>query len=233
MLKNIFLLAVWAITLSVQAGPKGYFRTEKGALVKGEVLYADDNFYYYRRVSNPEEILVVKIENVPVSFTRIVNSLRLKNEITLPPKSIAQNEVVGQPALSHGKWRVWDLMDSFGDDHVHWHFAALETKDDQGQIVKFIVRYCHNEYNARPTLDVYLEFDDNITMTSRCQVTYQFDSKEPIIERWGKATNGSRALFSNDSHKIRDELFESDQLSFTVSDMTNETRPFQLSCGQF
>lgn len=230
MLKHIFLLAVWAITLSLQAGPKGYFRTEKGALIRGEVLYADNNFYYYRRVSGPDEILTVKIENVPVSFKRIVNNLCLKNEITLPPESIAQKEGVGR---SHGKWQVRDLVDSSGDDHVHWYFATLETKDDRGQVVKLVVRYCYNECNRRSTFDVYLEFDNRITMMPRCQVTYQFDSEEPIIERWKKSINSSKALFSNDSYNIRDKLFESDDLSFLVNDMTNETRRFNFLVSHF
>ena len=47
-LKKTFLLLAWLVALSLQAGPKTYFKTETGALVKGEVMYADEVFYYYQ-----------------------------------------------------------------------------------------------------------------------------------------------------------------------------------------
>lgn len=75
---KIFIFIIWIVAVTAEAGPKGYFRTEKGALIKGEVVYVDEVFYYYRRVSNPDEILTVRIENVPASFRRLVDKKRLE-----------------------------------------------------------------------------------------------------------------------------------------------------------
>ena len=175
-----FLLMIWSVSLSLQAGPKGYFRTEKGALIRGEVLYADDVFYYYQRISNPEEILTIKIENVPASFRRIVDALLLKGEISTPPESIAvvQNEAVEKP---YGEWQ---LNDNFERGNLSWHIVTLNTEDDQGRTVYLVTRYCEAKDHDYRKFDVLLIFSDTVTMIHKWQVTYQFDNNEPVTELW-------------------------------------------------
>jgi hypothetical protein len=229
MLKKIILIIVWTSAFSLDAGPIGYFRTEKGARIKGEVMYADDVFYYYRRVSNPEEMLTIKIENVPVSFQRIVNSKRLKGEITSPPESIAQedDEVVEQP---YGEWQLQDESD--GD--LSRPRAILSAKDEQGRTVMLIARYTKREYTHNyQGFNVFLNFSDNITALSTCQVTYQFNNNEQIIERWVRARNRFEALFSPAPYGFRDKLLESDELSFVIIDKAGETRRFGFNVSHF
>ncbi|MFT5351222.1 MAG: hypothetical protein ACJAUA_001268 [Zhongshania aliphaticivorans] len=229
MLKKIILIIVWTSAFSLDAGPIGYFRTEKGARIKGEVMYADDVFYYYRRVSNPEEMLTIKIENVPVSFQRIVNSKRLKGEITSPPESIAQedDEVVEQP---YGEWQLQDESD--GD--LSNHFAILSTKDEQERLVQLFTRYSRDESTGFQKFDIFLVFSDEMMARLRFnQVTYQLNSDEQINERWITAYNSFKAFFSPTSFGFRDKLLKSDDLSFVIIDKAGETRRFSFNVSHF
>ena len=219
---------IWATSLSLQAGPKGYFRTEKGALIKGEVLYADDTFYYYQKVSSPEEIRTVKIENVPASFQRTVNALRLKGEIGTPPESIAvvQIEVVEKP---YGEWL---LEENVEHDGLSWHTATLAAVDDFGQTIYLKIRYCEGiDYDYRK-FDVLLIFSHTVSFMHRWQVTYQFDNNEPVTELW-RGSISHRALFSTTSFAFREKLIESDHLNFVVTDSQGKTRRFRFVVNNF
>jgi hypothetical protein len=217
--KFLLFLIVLTAAVSLQAGPKGYFRTEKGALIKGEVMYVDDAFYYCRRVSNPEEMFTIKIEKVPVSFRRVVNGLRQKGEITTPPKSVAKVEVVEQP---YGEWQ---LKDYSNQGHRFSHLAILSTKHEQRQTVWLVVRYGHR-------LEVFLKFSDQIAMTRDWQVTCQFDNDDPMIERW-RSSISHRALFSPRSSDFRNKLLESDYLSFDINDKEGETYRLRFNVSHF
>ncbi len=229
MFKNIFFLTVSTIVFTVHANPKGYFRTEKGALVRGEVLYADNAFYYYRRASDPDKICTVKVEDVPNSFRRIVDSLRLKGEITAPPDSIVEREVAEQTERSYGKWQVEKLE----KNAPCWLFAVLDTKDSKEQTVSLVVRYSYNGYNNRRSFDVLLVFDNNIIMTRNCEVTYQFDDDEQIVERWNQGLRDHKTLHSPEPFKVRDKLLESDYVSFAINAKTNDERCFGFSVSHF
>lgn len=241
MLKTVFLLIIGSIALDLQAGPKGYFRSEKGALIHGEVLYADDNFYYYRRISNPDKILTVEIENVPASFQRLVNSLRLKGEIIPPPESIAKRKIYKVSENPYGHWQVKKMPE---EDRVNWYYAVLKTNDDQGQNVSLIVRYSYKEpdsnndgydaYDGYLTLDIYLLFDQDVIPRNRnYQVTYQFESNAPVTERWTQSANNPKALFSYLPYLMRDKLLEFESVSFKVNDLTGKARHFSFQTGHF
>lgn len=231
---------IWYVSLSLQAGPIGYFCTEKGALIRGEVLYADDAFYYYQRVSNPEEILTIKIENVPASFRRIVDALRLKGEISAPPESIAVVQKVFEKP--YGDWQIKE----FEQGNLSWHIATLITEDVQGRAVFLKTRYCEaTDYDYRK-FDVFLFFSDAVTQALQWQVTYQFDNEEPVTELWKgvardiTALRGSSstafidpALFSPTSFWFSGKLMESDYVNFSINDDEGETRCFRFATSHF
>ena len=227
---RISIFVIWMAIFASGAGPKGYFSTEKGALIKGEVLYADDTFYYYRRVSNPEEILTVRIEDVSASFQRLVDKKRREGSITAPPDSIARedaaNDVGERP---YGEWQIGETSD--GD--LTRHLAVLSTQDKHGKEVKLIIRFLKKESDGFQEFDVFLVFADKITLMPRWQVTYQCNDDEPIIERWVRAVNSQEAFFAPAPYGFRDRLLKSDHLSFTVSDSEGDTRRFDFDVSNF
>ena len=186
----------------------------------------------------------MKIENVPISFRRIVDRLRLKGEIEGPPESIAKVEPIEEP---YGEWKLAEKRDR---DTPIWRIAVLSTNDDQGRVVNLIIRryqgssgwlyntvddlskfaiFAASEISESDTLefDILLDFGDEITRVKRWQVSYQFDDNDPIIESWilSKSNTG---LFAQTSLGFGRKLMESDCVSFSVNNSEGVTCHFRF-----
>ncbi|MDP4611125.1 MAG: hypothetical protein NWT02_08060 [Opitutales bacterium] len=92
---------------SALAGPIATLRLDKGVMVRSEILYADDDFLYCRKITNPDEEFSVPMDRVPQSLQRRVQDLLKKGDLTKPPSEIAQEKLANDQSI--GGWILTDL----------------------------------------------------------------------------------------------------------------------------
>ncbi len=187
----LFLLSV----SSLRAGPIASLRMDNGVVVRSEILFADADFFYCRKVTDANSTFTYPVGKAPQSLRRRVQYLLEKGELTVPPAAIAKEEPEVEAAL--GPWTLIDRNDP-----------------EAGPVVKVLRQVGRANYAGQPSLnfrfyrkqyEAYIDFDHKITFVKKWPVAYQVDDGPLIKESW-RLNDVGRVAFSPRAFHMRDQL---------------------------
>gem|GEM_PF-6317973 len=188
------------------AGPIANLRTEKGATVRCEVHFVDENFYYCQRIAEPKEAVTIPVENIPRSFRQHVDGLRKKGELGPPPSG------VGARAPSEPRPSSWDFVDNnTPGDPYFGKYLSTKGRSNKGFTPNLYFRYRRNKYEA------YIQTGYKVTFVNDWEVTYVIDNKAPVTERFTMDSVG-RTFFVPHPFHFRDQLKGGTNLLITFTD---------------
>ncbi|HAV12893.1 MAG TPA: hypothetical protein DCX06_05285 [Opitutae bacterium] len=219
------ILFICLLTNALIAGPQSYFILEDGSTVKGEVLAADDTYFYCQRVYAPKSPFIIEIEKSPYAIRNLVRLKQIRGEIPEPQNAISPPKVNDTANESVGRWRYSPMdryeseLESYQSRYTkdEYHVLSLYSVDETAL---FVIRYRNEHYS------IYFKFlNKYIGQVRKKTATYQFDQGE-IHKRMWETSRLGRALFSNEIETILDQLKTSQQLKITSADF--ESNPINV-----
>ncbi|MGJ8639685.1 MAG: hypothetical protein ACSHYA_09855 [Opitutaceae bacterium] len=193
MIRALILFAFILLINAASGGPIASLRLDKGVVVRSEIMYADDYFYYCRKVTNPDETFRVSVDKVPQSLRRRIKYLVEKGELTKPPSD--QEAAAVKPKSELGNWRFRDV----NRDDLVVRSIALRGRSNSSVRPELFFRFYKKEYSA------FLSFDRKVVSIIKWQVTYQVDDEPKVTEIWRSSESGTSA-FSQGPFFLRDQL---------------------------
>ncbi|MGJ8650510.1 MAG: hypothetical protein ACSHX4_09130 [Opitutaceae bacterium] len=207
---------------SALAGPIATLRLDKGVMVRSEILYADDDFLYCRKITNPDEEFSVPMDRVPQSLQRRVQDLLKKGDLTKPPSEIAQEKLANDQSI--GGWILTDLNSP--EDGQVIKLLSLEAEANYPGKPKIHFRFYRKKYEA------FIDFDHKMTFIRKWPVAYQVDDGPLIKESWTLNSVG-KVSFSPRAFYLRDQMKGGRVLRVFVKDYHDQELELQFDINGF
>lgn len=194
----------------VCAGPITTLRMANGSMVRSEVMHADSQFLYCRKVTDRNMKFRYALEDAPQSLRRRVEYLLEKGELS-PPVDVQPAPVVPKEAPAS----LWEYKDSY-ISNSKMRVRRLYQVGSCNYPGKPSINFRHSD-----RYDAYVYFDRRICGARKWLITIEVDGEPVLREGWDVSTSGS-SVFPLGPLLFRDRLKGHQSLRISTEDYRGE-----------